>query len=224
MAHPAGLAGLAFSVAESAAQLVRLGAAKAVARAPEVGGARLIRHVAQHAANFSLHDFAECLAAELEVIALLIDRVAAVTLNQDAALDASHQLLERRLLRGRLERHVRHAWKRDALPRRAVQTAVRALFPDERRQLTGGLPVDEHALLDEIPALPWHTLVVVPDGGQPGRLRAIGDEVHDWRPDAYLADGIGREEAGAGVVGLPTERAIELRGMADRLVNRQPEV
>ena len=55
-------------------------------------------------------------------------------------------------------------------------------------------------------------------------LRLVGDDVDDLRAELELAELVGGEEAGAGVVGLVAERAIELGRMADRLVDRQPQI
>ena len=56
-----------------------------------------------------------------------------------------------------------------------------------------------------------------------GRVRSPKN-VDDLRADLELAELLGRQEAGAGVVRLITERTIKLGRMADRLVDRQPEV
>ena len=45
-----------------------------------------------------------------------------------------------------------------------------------------------------------------------------------FEPNWNLPELVGGEEAGAGEVGLVAERAIELGRMADRLVDRQPQV
>ena len=76
------------------------------------------------------------------------------------------------------------------------------------------------------PLVGRHALVVPRHARQRAFLRAIGLHVHERRPVLELADQLlgRRDEARAGVVGLLADRAIELGGMADRLVNRQPQV
>src|ERR1041385_2546695 len=95
VADDADLARLALAIVERAVQLVGPASAETVARAPEVRRARLIRDVAQHARDLPFADLEERLPAELEVVALLVDRPAAVAVNQDALVDARHQLIER---------------------------------------------------------------------------------------------------------------------------------
>ena len=111
-------------------------------------------------------DLPERLAAELEVVALLIDRVAAVARRSGCRFDAADQFVERRSPAP--VRATRSACAETArCPRLGVQAAVRALAPDERRQIARRLPVDEHAVLDQMPALPRHAFVVVADGREP---------------------------------------------------------
>src|SRR6185369_14372015 len=122
VADDAHLPRFSLAVVERPMQFIRRPAANAVAGAPEIGCARLIGDVAQHPADFPLVDFKESLATELEVVALLIDRPAAVAVDQNPLLDAGNELVERRVLRGWLERDVRHPCERNAGPRIAVRT------------------------------------------------------------------------------------------------------
>ena len=91
------------------------------------------------------------------------------------------QIVERDVARRRLQRHVRHARERHAAPDVGMQAAVRFLAPDERREIARRLPVDEHAVLDQVPLLPGHAFVVVADCRQAVRLRSVGDEIDDLR-------------------------------------------
>ena len=95
-----------------------------------------------------------------------------------------------------------------------------------RHLLARGLVVLEDAFLDDQPLVGRHAFVVPLDAGERAFLRAIGLDVHEVRTVAELADHLlrRRDEAGAGVVGFLADGAIELGGMADRLVNREPEV
>ena len=131
-------------------------------------------------------DFPERLAAELEVVALLIDRVAAV--RRESGCRARRRRPDRRA--------TRFCWRGSSdtfgiaetgrRPSCAVQAAVRFLSADERRQIARRLPVDENSVLDEVPALPRHAFVVVADRRQPGRLRPVGDEIDDRRAELTL--------------------------------------
>ena len=177
MADGIGLRRFAFAVAEQPVQFVGRLAAKTVAGIPEVCGARLISDVAQHAGDLARLDLPERLAAELEVVPLLVDRPTAVAVDQNAVLDAADQIVERDVFRGRCERHVGHARKRHAPPTVGVQAAVGLVFADQRRQIARRLPIHEHAVLDQIPALRRDAFVVVADGRQPLRLRPVGEKV-----------------------------------------------
>jgi len=84
------------------------------------------------------------------------------------------------------------------------------------------LIVDEDAVLDQIPALGLHALVVITDRAE-RMLRDDGDLV------ATPLEGlrfplVERGETRAGIVGLVTEHPIEFGRMTDRFVDRQPEM
>src|SRR5512138_1925074 len=116
MTDDTNLPRLALAVHERPVQFVGRASADAVAGAPEIGRSRLVRDVAQHAGDLPLADLPERLAAELEVVALLVDRPAAVTVNQDAFVHVRHEVIERTVLPAGLERHVRHPRERNAGP------------------------------------------------------------------------------------------------------------
>ena len=94
--------------------------------------------------------------------------------------------------------------------------------------LAGDAPVelvaDEHAVADEVEGLRLDALVVVADGGQAVRDRAVAGHVHDLRAVAERAELVEGGERGPGVGRLVAHRPVELGGVADRLVDREPEV
>src|SRR6266545_5029260 len=71
------LARLAFAVGERAVHQIRRLTADHVHRVPEVGRTRLVGDVFQHSGDLAAFHFIGNLAAELEVVALLIDRIRA---------------------------------------------------------------------------------------------------------------------------------------------------
>src|ERR1019366_6408117 len=81
----------ACSVEEGAELLPVTGARNAIAGAPEVGGLRLVSHAREHAALLTSLDFPERVSAELEIVALLIDRVTALAFDQDAVIHTGDQ-------------------------------------------------------------------------------------------------------------------------------------
>src|SRR4029079_1788063 len=82
--HRVDLSGLSCSVEEARAHLVALLAADHVHRIPEVGRAHLVRDVLQLADDLAALDLIEQLTAELRVVALLVDREAAIADDGDA--------------------------------------------------------------------------------------------------------------------------------------------
>jgi hypothetical protein len=139
----------------------------------------LISDVAQHLAALAVLDLPEDLTAELKVVTLLIDRVAAVAVDQNAFLNARDQIVERRATGAGLQRNVRHARKRDAAPTVGVIAAVGFLLARHRGEIACRLPVNEDAVFDQVPALSGHAFVVVTDGSETGGLCSIRDKVDE---------------------------------------------
>ena len=105
--------------------------------------------------------------------------------------------------------------------------------PLERPPFSSGLHVahravelvaDQDAVADDVPALGLHALVVVADRGQAVLDGAVAGDVHDVGAVLQRVELVVGRERRAGVVGLVAERAVELGGVADRLVDGQPEV
>src|SRR5215471_3373292 len=84
VAHGVDLSRLALTVEEGAELLPVRRARDPVARVPEIRGLRLVSYSREHPALLTTLDLPECVAAELEVIALLIDRKAPIAFDQDA--------------------------------------------------------------------------------------------------------------------------------------------
>src|SRR5687767_14344378 len=108
MADSIRLSRFTFAVVETSAQLVCRLTTQCVTRVPEVSSARLIRHVAHHPTHFPISDFPESLTSKLKVVTLLINRIAAVAVNQNPLLNARYQIVQRLVPRRRLQRDVRH--------------------------------------------------------------------------------------------------------------------
>src|SRR5258705_877454 len=149
MAHGVGLAWLAFAVIFSAVHFIGGFAPQPIATVPEISRARLISYVPEHLADFSILDFPKGLAAELEVVTLLIDRPTPIAINEDSVLDPSDQVLLGDVAFGRFEGDVRHARKRHAAPTVRVEAAVGFALADQRSQVARRLPADEEAILHQ---------------------------------------------------------------------------
>ena len=186
MADRVRLPRLAFAIVETAAEFVSRLATKPIARIPEVSGARLIGNIAQHLAALAVLDFPEDLTAKLEVVTLLIDRITAVAVDQNAFLDTGDQIVQRRILwPGWSETFGMRG--NEMLPQLSPCIApIRFLLSGHRSQIARRLPVDKHAVLNQMPALAGNTFIVVTDRRQACRLRAIGDKVQIFDPNCSL--------------------------------------
>src|ERR1044072_4691355 len=219
--HGGDLPRLPLAVEERPAQTIVALVAAGDHRVPELLGVGLVGDVAQHRAQLAVLDLVEELAAELEVVALLVDGVGAVADDEDALLDLGDELLRGELVLAGRERDIGHALELHVVPAVGVTAAVGLLLADDVGLVAGLLVVHQDAVLDEVPALALHALVVVADGAERAHLRLVGEDV-DQRAAVLerlalpLVEG---GEARAGVVGLVAEHAVELGGVADRLVD-----
>ena len=88
-----------------------------------------------------------------------------------------------------------------------------------RGGLARGEVAGEEALVDEHRALRGHALVVPAEGAEPGRARRVGGHGHLLAAVAEGAEQVRGQERRARVRGLVAEHAVELGGMAARLVD-----
>ena len=123
----------------------------------------------------------------------------------------------------RLEVDVGHADDRDARRGLGAHGAVRRAA-DERRGVAAGEVADEHAVLDEVEALRGHAVVVERERADRAGDGRVGDDVHEVRAVAEVAEHRRLQERAAGERDLQAHGAIELGGMAARLVDLQREL
>src|SRR5580765_7725384 len=140
------LGGFALAVVGRAVLLVVSRSGDGVAGLPEIGGASLIGDARDHSRLLPLLDFPEGVAAELEVVALLIDRETAVAIDQDAVLDAADQVVQRGPRLARFQRDVWHALEGHAGPAIGKTVAARLLFANQSGLVADGLVVLEDSL------------------------------------------------------------------------------
>src|SRR5690606_14777233 len=223
--HGRNLRGLALAVEERATQAIVGFVADRAAGVPELRRADLVSHVLDHAGDLAVLDLVEQLAAELGVVALLVDRERAVADDVDAVLDVLDHVFDGQLLTAGGHRDVGHALELHRRPGVGVAAAVGLLLAQDVGLVADGLVIDQDAVADQVPALGLHALVVVRHRAQAARLGLVGEDRHQFAAvlETFLAL-VERGEAGAGVVGLVAEHAVELQRMADGLVDGEPGV
>src|SRR3989449_188539 len=195
-----------------------------VAGLPEVGRAALVGDVGDHRADLSALDLPKGVAAELEVVALVVDRVGAATVDQDTVIHAGHEIVERSRLLARGQPDVRHSLERHGSVRIGVAAGRRFVLSDKVRLLADRLVSDEEAALEDRKALRLDAVVVIAARRERLRQDAVTEDVDDVRADAELAQLVGRQERRAREIRLGPHGPVELGGMADRLVDRQRQV
>src|SRR6187431_3292894 len=116
MGHGVHLLRLTLAVVERRTKPVGTLAPDECERIPKIGRPRLIGHVPEEPRALAVLDFPERLSAELEVVALLIDRERTIPFDVDAALRLGDDVVFGELASIRLEADVRHALKRNRFP------------------------------------------------------------------------------------------------------------
>src|ERR1022692_918677 len=200
------LRGLALGVAGGAVLPPVGGSGGAVAGLPEIGRARLVAHARDHAALPAALDFPEGVAAKLNVVALLIDGVAAAAVDQHAVIDAADQAIQRGLARAWLEPHVRHALEGDGGPAIGLAASVGFFFADEVRLLARGLVALEDASVDDGPLGGLDAFIVISHGSESARRGAVAHEramiARDALADFSAVRNLGHPLAGFTTVNL----------------------
>src|ERR1700674_4315825 len=99
-------------------------------------------------------------------------------MDENPFLYARDQIIQAGVFLPWLQRDVWHAWKGNAAPAIGMQTAVRLFVWRHAGQVARGLPINENAVLDQMPTLSRYAFVVVSDSCEPHCLSSIPTEVH----------------------------------------------
>ncbi|KAG1269824.1 hypothetical protein G6F65_013571 [Rhizopus arrhizus] len=219
------LAGLALAIEERTTQAEIAFIADGGAGVPELRRADLVSRVLDHAGDLSVLDLVVQLAAELRVVALLVDRIRTAAVDPDAVLHVLDHVLDAERLLARRQRDIGHALELHAGPGIGIAAAVRCVAAEDVSFIAGGLVIDQDAVAHQVPALGLHPFVVIADRAEAARLGLVGEEGDDVAAPAEPCIAlVQRGEAGAGIVGFVAEHAVQFQRVADRLVDGQPGV
>src|SRR5262249_34744114 len=155
------------------------------------------------------------LASELKVVALLVNREASVAEDENALLHIGYEVVQAGVVTRWLERDIGHARKGHAAPTVGMTAGVRRVLSDQAGQIARSLPIYEDSVLDQVPALSRHAIVVVANRSQAPWLSAVREEIHNVRAILELAGFVRRQEACARKVSFPAQRTVQLRGVTD---------
>src|SRR5690606_18564759 len=167
---------LALAVDERTTEAVVACVAGRRAGVPEFRRAELVGHVLEDAGDLAVLDLVEQLAAELRVVALLVDRERTVADDVDAVLDVLDHVRDRERLLARRQRDVGHALELHGRPGVGIAAAVGLGLADDMGLVADGLVVDQDAVADQVPALAPHAFVVVGHGAETAGLGLVGED------------------------------------------------
>ena len=114
--------------------------------------------------------------------------------------------------------HIGHAQERIVAPGAAERAAATEVFLQEVRGLTIGLQPDQNSLAHDRPLHRLHTIIVEADSAQT-LAGLVGSNVEVFGTVLELTDIRKLDEAGAGVVRLVTNYAVQLGGVRHDLVD-----
>src|SRR5580700_9368288 len=191
---------------------------------PELSGDAAVSGVLQHARALAVANLPRDLAAELEVVALVIDRPAAVGLHINGAAHAAQYFFQR--LFARKQTDVGHADERQTGPSGGAHGAVGTRLSDGCRGFARGHVTNELAVTNDVGALRGNSFVVEEKGSEAwAMLRPrIAHRVDDFRTVAQVVQLVERKKTHAGVISLRTQHAVQLYGMSDGFVNLQAKL
>src|SRR5271157_1320559 len=217
------LLGLAFAAIGNAPQRPVLGSRDGRAGVPELGRDAAVAGVLQHADALAVTHLPGDFAAELEIVALVVDGPTPIGLHVDG-LVCAHHFVERLLTRQ--QAHVGHADERYSGPAVGPHAAVGTRLAHHGRGLARGHVAHELAGANDIGRLRRHAFIVESESAETGAMikARVADHVDNIRAVAQVVELVECEKARAGVVGFAAEDAVELDGMADGFVNLQAEL
>ena len=114
MGHPAGLAWLALPARNKSVSTTSALVSDPVAAVPEFRRNPMIDHIPQHLGSPTVFNEPEGIAAELEIVAALIDAIGSVALDVDAAFHVGNELITCRV--ARLKPDIGDAYDRNVCP------------------------------------------------------------------------------------------------------------
>src|ERR1700746_3439272 len=114
---------LSFPAVRGTPQRPLLARANRIHCSPKISRDPAVRRIFQHARAFPVLDLPSNLAAELEVVALVIDRPGTICLHIDSVICIRDQLLPRQWLLTRQNADIRHANNRQPVPTFSPQSS-----------------------------------------------------------------------------------------------------
>ena len=218
MADADDLVGFTLAAVRRAQDLEGAGVAHGAEVAPELRGNGAVVGVFYHALEFTVFDQLAPLAAELEFVACIVDGPRTVGRHQDAVFDAANQL--RQALVAGFDIQVGHAVDRRAVPTAGTAVGHAAHAGTELRQRAAQW-LEQQPFTDQELLAGGGAVVVMAVAGQLlGNVRVEG-HVEQGRAVLQAAEVLGLDEAGAGVIALVAQDAVELQRVADRFVDLQ---
>ena len=185
---------------------------------PERGGNAAIIRIFHDRFTFAVFDQPADFAAELKLVAAVVDRPGTVGIHQYAALDGSDHLLQRDLVG--LQIDVRHAIDGRPVPAAAsaVCDAVQTGASLRRHTTQWSL---QDTIFDQILVGGNSTFIVIAVAGDLIGLGRIERDIEQIGAIAIAAEHLRRDETGSGIVAFVSKNAVQLQGMADAFMDLQ---
>src|SRR5690242_10445019 len=175
---------------------------------PELRTDAAVAGVLQHARALTVANLPADLAAELEVVPLVVDRPAFVGLHVNGAIRVKH-FLQR--LAAWFQAHVGHADQWNPRPSVRPHRAVRPLLSNHRRSLPRCHIANELSVADDVRRLRGHAFVIKSKRAQPRPVlqARIAHHVDYFGSVSQVVQFVERQKTHSRVIGFGTEHPIQ---------------
>src|SRR5258706_3990563 len=198
--------------------------ADGVATIPEFGGDAAVAGMCQHPRFLAALDLPGNFRGKLEMVALIVDGPGAVRLHQNGIVRIGDQVFV--TPRARQNADIRHANDRQAIPGFRAHRAAGIFEADGYGRFAIRQVAGEQSVGNNRRALRGYAFIVVAECAESRAVleARVGDNIHDVRAVAELAQFFERQETHAREIRFHAEHAVQLNGMADGFVNLQAEL
>src|ERR1700722_738554 len=226
MPRPHHLLRLAFAAIRGTPERPFVTRTNRVQRIPEFRRDSRVGRVLHHAGSLAILDFPTDLAAELKVIALVVNRPRSIGLHQDRVIGRGNQLLETERFLSRQQADVGHADHRQPVPSLGAHRPAGALLANGVRGFSRAEIPGEEPLRDDGRTLRRYAFVVEPERAQPRTvlLARVSHHIHQIAAIAQRTQLVDCEKGSAGEIRFHAEYAIQFNGVSDRFMDLQTEL
>ena len=187
MRYRTDLSGLALAIAKRSKRSVIILIAYLYAGIPEVACIRLIGYIFQHSGYLAIFNSIIQLPAKLEIIALMIYRIRAPAKNVNTLFNIFNHIVYTAFFGAGLQGNIWHSLKLNILPTVGMAAALAFRQAQYMRLVAGCLVAYQYPVFKNIPFLCFHPIIIIPNGIEEMRLRAVAKNIHYFTAELKIS-------------------------------------